>query len=58
MKTIDVDFREAMERIVITTEKKYPVKFTNVWRVMFGLRLIGLGCWLCGIEHKEGKASD
>jgi hypothetical protein len=58
LKTIDIDLREQMKHIVITTEKNYPVKMKNVWRVMLGLRLIGLGCWLCGITHEEGKIEE
>jgi hypothetical protein len=55
MKTIDIDLREQMKHVVITAERNYPIKMRNVWRVMLGLRLIGWGCWLCGITLEEGK---
>lgn len=58
MKTIEIDLRENMKQVVITAEKIYPVKLKNVWRVMLGLRLIGLGCWLAGIVYEEGKVNE
>jgi hypothetical protein len=55
MKKMPIDLRESMRSMTVTVEKKYPVKFKNVWLVLLGIEFIKLGCKLCGMNYEEGE---
>ena len=50
-----IDLIDQMNQVTLNVERQYGFKFKNKWRVLLGLRVIHLGCWIAGLNFEETK---
>lgn len=52
-----INMREQMNQLTLQINEKstIDIEFRGLWLVFIGLRVIELGCWICGIRFEESQ---